>query len=442
MIHTIIYANRNGGYNFFERSDGFPPEFEEPIRSISGYADSQAPDLGSQAAIRYAPLMDRFLLSVIFRIVGGNADHNRAHTIIVHFLMEQQEANRFFSLPFCTGAENAIQTARDLLEQYRDTCLPAQLDSLFLPPSVDAPPPADMEAPAGTVLSGALYCARTPASSQLFLQYRNSPYGDLQNLLKSLPYYLRKRISFHTCVLSASESQGTCINFCPPPRLEVIASGSFDGSAPTNKYCWYPDESGIPAQPDREAIRTAAKLSALPEKLPLMRYLQYTIWSWEDYLALSDLARSSRPLEDALEIIPQDRLLSLLRQENKLTPAELKQLGSGARRGSELDRQIRRQLRNQQKRESRENPSRNQPDAGGTGRKLTAMDLLCFLIGIVLLILSAANAIQDIGKVLESAQNVSQSVSSLLALLKTILVAVSAALVGFFGRGLLDKILS
>ncbi len=73
MIHEIIYANRERGYDLYEQSPEFPEQYLPEIRRICGSLSSTASAGPRDTALRYSPLdVEYSLFTVLFTQSGGN----------------------------------------------------------------------------------------------------------------------------------------------------------------------------------------------------------------------------------------------------------------------------------------------------------------------------------------------------------------------------------
>ena len=94
MIHEIIYANRERGYDLYEQSPEFPEQYLPEIRRICGSLSSTASAGPRDTALRYSPLDDEYgLFTVLFTQSGGNRHEARAHYIGVSFLADRQDTD-------------------------------------------------------------------------------------------------------------------------------------------------------------------------------------------------------------------------------------------------------------------------------------------------------------------------------------------------------------
>ena len=67
MIHTIIYDNRpERGYDLYDQSPDFPSQYKPDINEICRCMGQPEGNERRGPALRYGPLADRYLLSVIF----------------------------------------------------------------------------------------------------------------------------------------------------------------------------------------------------------------------------------------------------------------------------------------------------------------------------------------------------------------------------------------
>lgn len=309
MIHAIVFANRSG-YHLFERTADFPETFRKDIQEICDRL--QAFDGLTDTALRYMPLRDRYLLSVILRLKHGNADCLRSHVCAVNFLLEQEDADAMFAGDLRQTADLAVKAARKLME-VRDCALPEYICRELLQ-AADPMPSMPQEAgiPLPTLMTGAYYGAGAKLTKQLFIQSTGDPLEELQVLCGNLPPALRRTLRFHTDCVSAAESHG--ITLCFSSRLEEIISSYFSQGPDTTKFWVFPPDGRIPSKIDSDLEGLAARLAAIPERVPVYGLLMGYIPNWKTSLNLSQLLREKADpsLAQALELLPEEDMLAFL----------------------------------------------------------------------------------------------------------------------------------
>ena len=301
MIQAIIYANR-GRFYLFERTPGFPDAFTEDIYRICGSFTSG--DGSCTTALRYQPLRDHYLLSVIFRLPNGNADERRPHSMAVNFLMDRQDADDFFAAPFTDAAHRAIQAADKLLS-FRDQPLPTDVCQSLISADQTATHGQASDIPLPLLLTGMSYGMYANISLQLFLQTAHSPVAALHNLIHFLPPKLRRELRFHTDCLAAAESHD--ITICFSSILEKLVASNFSMGASTSKYWYYGSSQGHASYLNYDTDPLMYRLLELPVKLPLYELLKPAITDWTVYRELSLLMKQDSPtLKDVLAVLPDD----------------------------------------------------------------------------------------------------------------------------------------
>lgn len=330
MIHAIIFANR-GGFDFWGSTVNFPASFKDPIEQICSAL--VVGDTPCEPALRYTPLNGCYLLTVIFRLLNGNEEEHRKHTVAVNFLMDPSDADSFFDVPFTVAARHAIQTA-DTLRACRNNPLPAEVCSALIPSA-----PQSSQTPAGDVslplLTGVYHFIPGKQNAGVFIQSAQPAAEALEALIGFLPPPLRKQLSFHTDSRSPSESREIAIcctrgSACAPPAGSKSFFG-FDSS-----HCAFFDSE--------EQIATE-RMKKLPDELPLYPYLKHSITTWDQYFKLCLLLKEPQKplLKEALKILPDK---DVLRAITKNPPSEevLSQLMEAARPKSDVYKEASRRL--------------------------------------------------------------------------------------------------
>ena len=277
MTHTIIYDNRKG-YRFYESSPNFPKQYEQDITTIcSRFTCGNT----CASALRYAPLGEYYLLSVVFRCPHGSKFHDRSLHIVVNFLMDDAEANAFFSRPFSAAYDAVILYAAQLYANYANARkpLPAGLhmetwndllasstqntpdflttfqeltsldliawkqnpqDGLYDPPLYTSlVNPADAAMSLDWLLASVLYHEKNQITHQIYVGINSPVAREIQLLQEALPVTLRKHMTFHTDLLSDKESHGITLNFCTVNQLDYIKSLDYQEGPGTNKHTFF-----------------------------------------------------------------------------------------------------------------------------------------------------------------------------------------------------------
>lgn len=362
MTHLIIYDNRTG-YRFYEASRNFPEQYKRGIAEICGALTCGDRDSIGKPALRYTPLQDRFLLSVIFRCPDGSEFHHRSLYIVVNFLMDADDADDFFSYPFSRVHDVVIQYAASLYTQYANkkqdlpTGLPLEhweqfLDSSNHPPfygefnrlthidlhawricqkspSYPKPmAPKNVVMPLSWLLSSVLY-HKYAVSHQVYVGSHTLPSWEIQLLQEALPAKLRKDMTFHTALVSDQESHGITLNFSSVEQLQTIQTGEFQGgTASTTKHIFFADGISAKAEKDTSPAEqqfhpSSEKIAQMISQLPFGIYqvIAKSITTWEEFLELAKLNDREDILPQIFQIIPKERLYEQKRN-SKLTDQE------------------------------------------------------------------------------------------------------------------------
>ena len=350
MTHLIIYDNRTG-YRFYEASRNFPEQYKRGIAEICGALTCGDRDSIGKPALRYTPLQDRFLLSVIFRCPDGSEFHHRSLYIVVNFLMDADDADDFFSYPFSRVHDVVIQYAASLYTQYANkkqdlpTGLPLEHWEQFLDTSNHPPfygefnrlthidlhawricqkspsypkpmAPKNVVMPLSWLLSSVLY-HKYAVSHQVYVGSHTLPSWEIQLLQEALPAKLRKDMTFHTALVSDQESHGITLNFSSVEQLQTIQTGEFQGgTASTTKHIFFADGISAKAEKDTSPAEQqfhpkSEKISQVISQIPFGIYqiIAKSIHTWDAFLKLAELNDTEEILPQIFQIIPKERLL-------------------------------------------------------------------------------------------------------------------------------------
>lgn len=313
MIHHIIFDNvRDGaGYAIYGCSEQFPKQYERPIEKICDrYLLGEI--TGNTAAIRYAPLEDRYLLSVIFRFPFGSAVQERGHLAVVNFLLEAPDADALFR----NGFEQK-KVIRMAAEKY---CGDIGISPDGMPALAEGPKDHGVETLLDSdelLLEGALCGAGTTLFNQLFLSQRTDPDKQIRRLTQLLPWALCRQLSFHTNIHSEADSHGIALCFYPPQLMQSARGWKEGGPSGTNKA--YILEGGRTRKGPPQAKADREKNAALFDMIQdledsLYPFLREAVTDWKTLLKLASQYRKKGSLRPLTEYIPRERISQLLEQ--------------------------------------------------------------------------------------------------------------------------------
>lgn len=268
MIHAIIYANRDRGYDLYDRSPGFPEQDLPAVRRASELMCSARPVREDRARIRFCPTDGgRYLLTTCISQPEGNKGESRGHHTGVTFLMNASDADRLLEEP-----ERALDAARARMEALLEGSeRPARMKAEdFLeagsgPEKVSVPGEALQRA----LLMAAWYAAAPGKQGQVMIvsgQDEESPDACLGWLCRILPPDLRRLLTFHTGILTAAEGSGTVLKFADPASFSSMKARDFEGGDRTALALF---SAGELTSFDQRADKAADRLLAFASKKDL-----------------------------------------------------------------------------------------------------------------------------------------------------------------------------
>lgn len=232
MIYEIIYANRERGYDLYDRSPGFPTEYLSEIRTVCGRLCGQGTSDSYGRHFAFMPLSgDMCLFAVIIRQPRGNAGEKRAHSMVLNLVCGREDAALLLSRPsfLFSALENAadkdLKTAGSLLPVYESASdLPA--DSAKAGKASRIPPASLQKA----LLMSLFYAGDSrPGQVMISLQDPADARECLNWLLPQIPADVRTRLSFHTGIQTAPEGIGCILKFCSEKDYSRMQRSGFDG---------------------------------------------------------------------------------------------------------------------------------------------------------------------------------------------------------------------
>lgn len=232
MIYEIIYANRERGYDLYDRSPGFPTECLSEIRTVCGRLCGQGSWDTSGRHFAFLPLSgDMCLLAVIIRQPKGNAGEKRAHSMVLNLVTDRQDA------AYLLGRSRALFSAMENAAE-KDLSAPGSLLPVYETPE-DLLALSGMIREASRVPNGSLqkallmslFYAGGGRPGQVMISLRDPAGAEecLNWLLPMVPEEIRTRLSFHTGIQTASEGIGCILKFCSEKDYARMQSTGFDG---------------------------------------------------------------------------------------------------------------------------------------------------------------------------------------------------------------------
>ncbi len=312
MIHTIVYDNRTG-YGFYERSQDFPIEYEASVAEVCNAISDGKDRVTNEQAYRYAPLKDKFLLSVVMRYPKGNADQIRAHKAVVNFLMDEDTADRLWLYPVSQCIKAAGLAANEILEKYRGKFIDSAILQHYISKLKDTEKIPVSRDKTEILLTGLLCCGDGRVHKQLFVQTQENPGQLLDSVVEKIPENMRKYIRFMTDVYNDAESMdiSLCLHSYP-------LSTNQSGSPATDKIRIRLDDVNKGAQ-----FALGRKALTLYEQ-ELYSFYRRCIRNWKEYSSLIEIAESKSFDKKVLSVLGEDKVLEEINPS--LTITELAEL--------------------------------------------------------------------------------------------------------------------
>lgn len=226
MIYEIIYANRDRGYDLYDRSPGFPTEYLSEIRTVCGRLCGQGTPDNYARHFAFLPLTGNMcLFAVIIRQPRGNAGEKRAHSMVLNLVCSNEDAAFLLGRPafLFSAMENAakedLASSGSVLPVYET---PEEL--LSLSGEIQRPSRIPAESLQKVLLMSLFYAGEgKPGQVMISLQEPSAAPECLCWLLPMVPEEVRPRLSFHTGIQTASEGIGCILKFCTEKGLRPHA---------------------------------------------------------------------------------------------------------------------------------------------------------------------------------------------------------------------------
>ncbi|MBQ4304223.1 MAG: hypothetical protein II774_06980 [Lachnospiraceae bacterium] len=232
MIYEIIYANRDRGYDLYDRSPGFPTEYLSEIRTVCGRLCGQGTPDNYARHFAFLPLTGNMcLFAVIIRQPRGNAGEKRAHSMVLNLVCSNEDAAFLLGRPAFlfsameNAAENDLSSSGSVLPVYE-----TPEDLLSLSGEIRRPSRIPAESLQKVLLMSLFYAGEgKPGQVMISLQEPSAAPECLCWLLPMVPEEVRPRLSFHTGIQTASEGIGCILKFCTEKDYALMQRTGFDG---------------------------------------------------------------------------------------------------------------------------------------------------------------------------------------------------------------------
>ena len=306
MVHAIIYDNIPGiGWDLYGRTRNFPTAYEAEIQHVGEYFRAGNGNIES-TAIRYAPLQDKYLLSWVVRHPVTGIGDSRAYYSVVNFLMDAEDADQMFRIPFVHAHEKIEDIARELWESklmelpnrwwLEDAAVQKQekREELY-------------DVPRTVMLACGLYSGRKKYP-QIYLEARD-PWLEINWLQTFTPFSLRKQLSFCVGLEKLQESKNVILNFVTNISLNQLRNDSNTDGAPMSTKYW-----GSEGFQDYDMMAECERILRTTDKLPkpIKLLLKHAVDDWYAYEKLAEKDKLIPALQCLLSGIKESRWISAL----------------------------------------------------------------------------------------------------------------------------------
>lgn len=232
MIYEIIYANRERGYDLYDRSPGFPSECLSEIRTVCGRLCGQGSRDVSGMHYAFLPLSgDMCLFAVIIRQPRGNAGEKRAHSMVLNLVCSREDAALLLGKPAAlfsamkASAEEDLNSSGSLLPVHESA-----EDLLARSGVTGKAARIPTESLQKALLMSLVYAGEgKPGQVMVSVQDPSAAQECLIWLLPVVPGEVRASLSFHTGIQTASEGLGCILKFCSEKDYAQMQRTGFDG---------------------------------------------------------------------------------------------------------------------------------------------------------------------------------------------------------------------
>ncbi len=237
MAQYIVYSGGANGYGLYDSHPNFPEEYRESVENLYVKQRIVATDNSEEEPFcyRFAPLKDRYLLSIIYKTCACDGEH-RPFYATVNWLFTAKEIDVFWEKNPEQNIATAIQKSDEVLigMGYRfpeRQPINAEEDKTITENTRSA-----LLTAAHQSLSA--FSENRELSAQVFLgrAEEDDLFSPIFALLNTLPKYLRRHISFHIGAIAAEETKGVSLAITYNKYFELMsAKGNYNGSMAVRK---------------------------------------------------------------------------------------------------------------------------------------------------------------------------------------------------------------
>ncbi len=292
MMDIIVFTNKNAGYRLYNKTPSFPDGFEAAILNICNNISTATAD--EAFGIRYSPVNGRFLLTAIFH--GCISDEEkRAHNTAVNFLLNEEEATALFSHPFSAVAREVRRVSEQIIATESEVLHPIPVSVLIKSKGRGR---SKTETGTTETLSSLLCGALADINREQVFFACTEPEEKLEMLLSVLPLNLRRSLSFHTNVLSASDSSGISLSLCSYSSIENLKATGFVGGDLSTKIIFSESDPALNSEIKPDICRKLAYLTR--DKRKLLDALTETEADTELYIQLAEYISAPLPTNESV----------------------------------------------------------------------------------------------------------------------------------------------
>lgn len=284
-MKPIIYSSGENGYGLYRIQEEFPADAAHKIEALfnsTALLSSNRTDFSN--FIRFSPLGDDYLLSIVFKGVFSDIER-RIHSAAVNFLLNERERDEFFNGNIISNANFFLYKSADILRD-RGYHIP-EFSEFQYPEDEYCPSVTEKQAILSSVLHFAKAYKEGAFKEQTFLgieSEKRSPFEILNWLVEVLPEHMRNKLSFCLGAECAGDTYGTGLNVFHNSDLKrMLDTNNFSGGMNTRLLIYVNGNFAVEDFLD-ERVRAVSSLSS--EDLLRLREFFRDSDNFERYLSV------------------------------------------------------------------------------------------------------------------------------------------------------------
>ena len=236
-MNYIIYSGGKDGFKFYNHSKNFPESYLSDLRDL--YEKFRIIESASEytvRGVRFAPLRDKFVLSVIYRNCRAK-NESRREVAALNYLFEPDEVVNFFSGEIADNFKRHLEHSDKILENAGYKFEVSSDDLQYMGSNFS-------DAKKKALLASAVNAMNLIPDSDKFQTFVGcgsigEAYDSLLWLLNEFPVGMRKNISFYLGPLAASETKEVSLVLMEEKFLEKAKEKSYAGSGNLTKLDFF-----------------------------------------------------------------------------------------------------------------------------------------------------------------------------------------------------------